>query len=77
MIHNDINVENVCKALKEREKRGMATYIEKLKQEKIFKYFNMPGNALIFKADKQHKVEPVTNGKRKTLSYWVRGPAWK
>ena len=26
MIHNDVNVENVCKALKEREKKGLKTY---------------------------------------------------
>ena len=26
MIHNDVNVGNVCKALKEREKKGLKTY---------------------------------------------------
>ena len=46
-------------------------------QERIFKDFNIPGQALLFTSYRQHKVEPVTNGKRKTLSYWVRGPAWK
>ena len=46
-------------------------------QEKISTDFNMPGYAIIFTAYRMHKVEPVTNGKRKTLSYWVRGPAWK
>ena len=46
-------------------------------QERIFKDFNIPGHALLFTSYRQHKVEPVTNGKRKTLSYWVRGPAWK
>ena len=45
-------------------------------QERIFKDFK-PGHALIFTAYRFHKVEPVTNGKRKTLSYWVRGPAWR
>ena len=45
-------------------------------QERIFKDFK-PGHALIFTAYRFHKVEPVTNGKRKTLSYWVRGPEWK
>ena len=46
-------------------------------QERIFKDFNMPGYAIIFTANRMHKVEPIINGKRKTLSYWVRGPAWK
>ena len=46
-------------------------------QERIFKDFNIPGHALLFTSYRQHKVESVTNGKRKTLSYWVRGPAWK
>ena len=46
-------------------------------QELIFKDFNMPGYALLFTAYRMHKVEPIINGKRKTLSYWVRGPAWK
>ena len=46
-------------------------------QELIFKDFNMPGYAIIFTANRMHKVEPITSGKRKTLSYWVRGPAWR
>jgi len=46
-------------------------------QELIFKDFNMPGYAIIFTANRMHKVEPITSGKRKTLSYWVKGPAWK
>ena len=46
-------------------------------QERIFKDFNMPGYALIFTSYREHKVEPITSGKRKTLSYWVRGPAWR
>ena len=45
-------------------------------QERIFKDFK-PGHALLFTAYRMHKVEPITSGKRKTLSYWVRGPAWK
>ena len=45
-------------------------------KERLFKEF-MPGHALLFTSYRFHKVEPVTNGKRKTLSYWVRGPAWR
>ena len=45
-------------------------------QERIFKDFK-PGHALLFTAYRMHKVEPITSGKRKTLSYWVRGPAWR
>ena len=46
-------------------------------QELIFKDFNMPGYLIIFTSYRMHKVEPITSGKRKTLSYWTRGPAWK
>ena len=45
-------------------------------EERLLKEF-APGHALLFTSYRQHKVEPVTSGKRKTLSYWVRGPAWK
>ena len=51
--------------------------IDKKDQEHIFKNFNMPGYAIIFTSYMLHKVEPITSGKRKTLSYWVRGPAWR
>ncbi len=51
--------------------------LDKQGQELIFKDFNKPGYALIFTSLRQHKVEPITRGKRKTLSYWTRGPAWK
>ena len=47
------------------------------KDEELILKFNKPGHALLFTSYRQHKVEPVTSGKRKTLSYWVRGPAWK
>ena len=43
----------------------------------LFDYFNRPGHALIFKSDRVHRVETVTEGKRKTLSYWVKGPPWR
>ena len=43
----------------------------------IFKNFNKPGYALIFTAYRMHKVESITKGKRKTLSYWAKGPAWR
>ena len=46
-------------------------------EEIIFKNFNMPGYALIFTAYRRHKIEPVTKGNRKTLSYWAKGPAWR
>ncbi len=45
-------------------------------EERLLKEF-APGHVLLFTSYRQHKVEPVTSGKRKTLSYWVRGPAWK
>ena len=51
--------------------------LDKKDQEHIFKNFNMPGYAIIFTSYMLHKVEPITSGKRKTLSYWARGPEWK
>ena len=51
--------------------------LDEKEQERIFKDFNMPGYALLFTAYRMHKVEPITNGKRKTLSYWAKGPAWR
>jgi PKHD-type hydroxylase len=35
------------------------------------------GYCLIFTSNHFHKVEPVTKGVRKTLSYWAKGPLWK
>ena len=39
--------------------------------------FSKPGYALIFTSNHFHKVEPVTKGVRKTLSYWAKGPLWR
>ena len=49
------------------EKQGSCSYSKQM----------VENNAIIFTANRMHKVEPITSGKRKTLSYWVRGPAWK
>ena len=51
--------------------------IEEKGRDLIFNKFNEPGYALIFTAYRMHKVEPITKGKRKTLSYWAKGPAWR
>ena len=50
--------------------------LDEKEEEHLFKNFK-PGHAVIFTAYRMHKVEPVTNGKRKTLSYWTKGPAWR
>jgi len=55
---------------------GMSDIDEK-GQEIIFKDFNIPGYVLLFTSYRRHKVEPVTNGERRTLSYWATGPAWR
>jgi len=39
--------------------------------------FSKPGYALIFTSNHFHKVEPITKGVRKTLSYWAKGPLWR
>mgnify|MGYP001452598214 CR=1 FL=1 len=36
-----------------------------------------PGYCLIFTSNHFHKVDPVTSGVRKTLSYWAKGPLWR
>jgi len=36
--------------------------------------FNQPGSMIIFKSHILHKVEPVTKGVRKTLTYFLYGP---
>ena len=36
-----------------------------------------PGYCLIFTSNHFHKVEPITKGVRKTLSYWAKGPLWR
>ena len=38
---------------------------------------NTPGTAIAFNSIRSHKVNPVTKGKRITLSYWALGPKWK
>ena len=39
--------------------------------------FSKSGYALIFTSNHFHKVEPITKGVRKTLSYWAKGPLWR
>tara|TARA_A100001201_G_C3998567_1_gene173832 strand:- start:62 stop:643 length:582 start_codon:yes stop_codon:yes gene_type:complete len=53
------------------------TPLDEETRKHLFDYFKRPGHALIFKSDRVHRVEPVTEGKRKTLSYWVKGPPWR
>ena len=38
---------------------------------------NTPGNMVMFKSFLHHKVEKVTSGERKSLSLFVKGPAFK
>ena len=38
---------------------------------------SMPGNMIMFKAFLNHKVEKVTAGERKTLTLFIKGPAFK
>lgn len=39
--------------------------------------WNEPGAAVIFHPTRLHKVNPITKGKRITISYWAFGPAWR
>ena len=36
-----------------------------------------PGDVLIFKSFLTHKVEKITSGERKTLTFWMEGPCFK
>ena len=54
-------------------------YVDPEKEEynEVVGKFRTPGTAIIFHPHRLHKVLPVTKGKRITLTYWPRGPAWK
>lgn len=41
------------------------------------KELDMPGSVLIFPSYIVHRVNPVTNGKRETVSLWIHGPNFK
>ena len=36
-----------------------------------------PGSAIIIKSDMNHKVTPITKGIRRTLTHFMKGPAWR
>ena len=36
-----------------------------------------PGSAIVIKSSMHHKVTPVTKGVRRTLTHFMKGPAWK
>ena len=38
--------------------------------------FINPGSAILFKSYLHHKVTPVTKGERKSLTYFMEGPAF-
>lgn len=46
---------------------------------KIFevKELEKPGSAIWFPSHTNHKVEPVTSGKRTSVSFWFSGPGFK
>ena len=50
--------------------------MRKIDSDNFNKEFGQPGAAVIFTSYRQHKVTPITKGTRRTISYWVQGPAW-
>ena len=36
-----------------------------------------PGSAILIKSAMNHKVTPITKGTRRTLTFFMKGPAWK
>ena len=51
-------------------------YLWKNEEEKV-EPLNTPGNILMFKSYINHKVSPVTKGERRTLTIFLKGPAFK
>ena len=43
----------------------------------IKKFNTTPGSMIVFNPYKMHKVEPVTKGVRRSISYWAPGPKWR
>jgi hypothetical protein len=48
-----------------------------LKEEKVLNEIDETGSLIIFPSFYFHKVSPVTQGKRITMSAWFYGPNWK
>ncbi len=55
---------------------GGKLYINKGKETHL-KELDKPGSALMFKSHILHKVTPVTKGERRTLTIFLKGPAFK
>ena len=51
-------------------------YINKGKETHL-KELDKPGSALMFKSHILHKVTPVTKGERRTLTIFLKGPAFR
>jgi len=45
--------------------------------EETIEAIHNSGSLLVFPGFINHRVLPVTKGKRNTISYWYSGPAWK
>lgn len=43
----------------------------------IIEPFKKPGTMIVFPSFIQHRVTPVTKGKRITISQWLSGPKWQ
>ena len=44
---------------------------------KTLQQLDIPGSVLVFPSFIRHRVTPVTEGTRKTISFWIRGPNFR
>jgi PKHD-type hydroxylase len=44
---------------------------------KHLQQLDIPGSVLVFPSFIRHRVKPVTEGTRKTISFWIRGPNFR
>ncbi len=63
--------------LSPREYEGGEFFIFDNGQEQLIEEFQTPGTAVMLKSHINHKVTPVTKGVRRTLTHFMKGPAWK
>ena len=62
--------------LSPREYEGGEFFIFDNGQEQLIEEFQTPGTAVMLKSHINHKVTPVTKGVRRTLTHFMKGPAW-
>lgn len=73
---SDTKLTMICN-LSTEDYEGGKFYLKSNKYDTHISELDTMGNMIIFPSFILHKVEPVTKGKRITLSHWFCGPAFK